>query len=180
FDAEMPAVINAVFSALDFGGFTIQLNNRKLLRGFFERLGMADAQQQTLVLREVDKLDKRGADYVRDTLRGESFGLAGTAVAQILDFVSTRSSGHADALQRLDALGGGNAALDAGVAELREVLQRVREFGVPEDNYALNFSIARGLDYYTGTVYETTLDAHPEIGSICSGGRYDDLASHYT
>ena len=180
YDAELPAVIHAVFTALDFGGFTIQVNNRKLLRGFFERLGVVDPGQQTLVLREVDKLDKRGPDYVRDALRGEGFGLAEAAVEQVLAFVATRSRGHQDALDRLDALGGGNASLEAGVAELREVLARVRDLGVPEERYALNFSIARGLDYYTGTVYETTLDAHPEIGSICSGGRYEDLAGQYT
>src|SRR5690606_60326 len=111
YDAELPAVINAVFGALDFGGFTIQLNNRKLLRGFFERLGIADAGQQTLVLREVDKLDKRGADYVRGALAGEGFGLPAAVVDQVLAFVATRSSGHRDALDRLDALGGGNATL---------------------------------------------------------------------
>ena len=180
YDAELPAVIHAVFSALDIGGFTIQLNNRKLLRGFFERLGVTDPERQTLVLREVDKLDKRGAAYVRDTLAGEAFGLSPDAVSAVLEFVSTRSAGHQDALERLLALGGGNAMLETGIAELREVLQRIGELGVPEARYALNFSIARGLDYYTGTVYETTLDAHPEIGSICSGGRYEDLAGHYT
>jgi histidyl-tRNA synthetase len=132
------------------------------------------------VLREVDKIDKRGADYVRDTLTGEGFGLSAEAVAQILAFVSVRSNGHDDALAKLDALGGGNATLEQGVAELREVLSLVKALGVPEADYAINFSIARGLDYYTGTVYETTLDAHPQIGSICSGGRYDNLASHYT
>ena len=179
-DAEMPAVIHAVFSELGIGKFTIQLNNRKLMRGFFERLGVADGALQMAVLREVDKLDKRGVEQVRETLTGEGFGLSVDAVARILAFVSVRSSGHADALAQLDALGGGNATLEQGIAELREVLALVRALGVPEADYALNFSIARGLDYYTGTVYETTLDAHPQIGSICSGGRYDDLASHYT
>ncbi len=180
YDAEVLAVIHAVFSDLRIGGFTIQLNNRKLMRGFFEAQGVTDAQQQALVLREVDKLDKRGADYVRQTLAGEGFGLPAEAVARILDFVAVRSTGHADALARLDALGQGNATLDQGVAELREVLALVRALGVPESDYCLNFSIARGLDYYTGTVYETQLDDYPQIGSICSGGRYEDLASHYT
>ncbi|MFN8902242.1 MAG: histidine--tRNA ligase [Lysobacteraceae bacterium] len=179
-DAEMPAVIHAIFSELGIGAFTIQMNNRKLMRGFFERLGVADGALQMAVLREVDKIDKRGADYVRDTLTGEGFGLSADAVGRILDFVSVRSSGHADAMAKLDALGGGNATLEQGVAELREVLGLVKALGVPESDYAINFSIARGLDYYTGTVYETTLDAHPQIGSICSGGRYDNLASHYT
>jgi histidyl-tRNA synthetase len=180
FDAELPAVIHAVFSELAIGAFTIQLNNRKLMRGFFEAQGVADAELQALVLREVDKLDKRGEDYVRDTLTGEGFGLSGEGVARILDFVKVRSTSHADALAQLDALGGGNESLRQGVAELREVLELVRALGVPESAYALNFSIARGLDYYTGTVYETTLNEYPQIGSICSGGRYENLASHYT
>ncbi|MFD0738558.1 histidine--tRNA ligase [Lysobacter koreensis] len=179
-DAELPAVIHAVFSELAIGAFTIQLNNRKLLRGFFEAQGIADGQLQALVLREVDKLDKRGEDHVRATLTGEGFGLDAAAVATILEFVKVRSTSHADALAQLDALGEGNQALREGVAELREVLELVRALGVPEGNYALNFSIARGLDYYTGTVYETTLNDYPQIGSICSGGRYEDLASHYS
>jgi histidyl-tRNA synthetase len=179
-DAEMPAVINAVFSELEIGPFIIQLNNRKLLRGFFEGLGIADAEQQNGVLREVDKLDKRGADYVRETLTGETFGLSAEAAQRILDFVQVRSSSHADAIAKLDALGQGSDSLNQGIAELREVLALVRGFGVPESRYALNFSIARGLDYYTGTVYETHLVDHPQIGSICSGGRYDNLAGHYS
>ncbi len=180
YDAELPACIYAVFSELDIGAFTIQLNNRKLLRGFFEAQGVADGELQALVLREVDKLDKRGADYVRDVLIGTSFGLPSDAVDRILDFVAVRSNSHADALAKLDALGEGNDSLRQGVAELREVLELIRALGVPEANYALNFSIARGLDYYTGTVYETTLNDYPQLGSICSGGRYEDLASHYT
>jgi histidyl-tRNA synthetase len=185
YDAEMPAVIHAVFSDLGIGPFTVQLNNRKLLRGFFEGLGIADGGRQALVLREIDKLDKRGADAVHATLVGEGFALADDVVSRIVDFVQSRSTGHADALARLDALlprGGAeaNATLAEGVAELREVLEVLRALGIPEKNYALNFSIARGLDYYTGTVYETTLDDYPQIGSICSGGRYENLAGHYT
>ncbi|KAF1710457.1 histidine--tRNA ligase [Pseudoxanthomonas kalamensis DSM 18571] len=180
FDAEVLAVIHAVFSELGIGDFTIQLNNRKLMRGFFESLGVADGERQALVLREVDKLDKRGADYVRETLTGPDFGMADEAVQRILDFVAVRSNGHDDALARLDALGQGSATFNAGIAELREVLALVKALGVPESAYCLNFSIARGLDYYTGSVYETVLDDYPQIGSICSGGRYEDLASHYT
>jgi histidyl-tRNA synthetase len=180
FDAELPAVIYGIFSELAIGPFTIQMNNRKLMRGFFERVGIADPELQGLVLREVDKIDKRGEQYVRDTLTGEAFKLPADAVAQILAFISQRSNGHDDAIARLDALGGGNAMLEAGIAELKEVLAFVRALGVPETHYAINFSIARGLDYYTGTVYETTLNDHPQIGSICSGGRYENLASHYT
>ncbi|UOV05797.1 histidine--tRNA ligase [Pseudoxanthomonas mexicana] len=180
FDAEILAVIHAVFSDLGIGDFTIQLNNRKLMRGFFEAQGVTDSEQQAMVLREVDKLDKRGADYVRQTLTGEGFGMSAGGVDRILDFVAVRSTGHADALARLDALGQGSDTFNQGIAELREVLELVKALGVPESAYCLNFSIARGLDYYTGTVYETQLDGYPQIGSICSGGRYEDLASHYT
>ena len=185
YDAELPAVIYQVFRDLRIGPFTIQLNNRKLMRGFFENLGIADGERQTLVLREVDKLDKRGADYVRDTLTGEGFGLTPPQAQRILDFVQIRSTGHADALAQLDALAAqagdaASATFAAGIAELREVLELIRAFGVPEAFYALNLSIARGLDYYTGTVYETHLTEHPQIGSICSGGRYENLATHYT
>jgi histidyl-tRNA synthetase len=179
-DAEMPAVIHAVFTELGVGPFTIQLNNRKLLRGFFEGLGIAEGERQALVLREIDKLDKRGADAVRATLVGEGFGLAADVADRIMAFVQSRSNSHADALARLAALGDANPTLAEGVADLREVIELLKAYGVPEANYAINFSIARGLDYYTGTVYETTLNDHPQIGSVCSGGRYENLASHYT
>lgn len=180
YDAEVPAVIYSVFRELNIGAFTIQLNNRKLMRGFFESLGVADPEQQTLVLREVDKLDKRGADYVRDTLTGEAFGLSAVVAQKVLDFVQVRSSSLQDAFDKLDALGAGPEAMEQGRAELKEVLGLIRDFGVPETHFALNLSIARGLDYYTGTVYETTLNDHPQIGSICSGGRYENLAGQYT
>lgn len=180
YDAEMPAVISAVFTELAFGAFTIQLNNRKLMRGFFENLGVADGEKQMLVLREVDKLDKRGAEYVRETLTGEAFALSAEVTQKILDFVQTRSSSHADAIAQLDKLGQGSDGFNQGIAELREVLELLKAYGVPEKNYAVNFSIARGLDYYTGTVYETTLDDYPQIGSVCSGGRYENLAGHYS
>jgi histidyl-tRNA synthetase len=180
YDAEIPAVIYSVFRDLAIGPFTIWLNNRKLMRGFFESVGIGDPERQAHALREVDKLDKRGADYVRDTLTGGGFGLSADAARRILDFVQIRSHGHADALARLDALGASNATLAEGVAELKQTLGLIRAFGVPETHYAINLSIARGLDYYTGTVYETTLNEHPQIGSICSGGRYENLASNYT
>ena len=180
YDAEIPAVIHAVFSELAIGPFTIQMNHRKLMRGFFEGLGIVDGARQTLVLREVDKLDKRGADYVRATLTGEAFGLSGEAADKILDFVQVRSTSLADALEKLDAFDAGSETFEQGRAELKEVLQLIHAFGVPDSAFALNLSIARGLDYYTGMVYETTLDEHPQIGSICSGGRYDNLASQYT
>jgi histidyl-tRNA synthetase len=180
YDAELPAVIYSVFRELNIGAFTIQLNNRKLMRGYFESLGVTDPEQQTLVLREVDKLDKRGADYVRETLTGEAFGLSAASAQKILDFVQVRSTSLQDAYDKLDALGAGSELMEQGRVELKEVLGLIHAFGVPETHYALNLSIARGLDYYTGTVYETTLNDHPQIGSICSGGRYENLAGQYT
>jgi histidyl-tRNA synthetase len=190
-DAEMPAVIHAVFTELGVGPFTIQLNNRKLLRGFFAGVGIADAEKQALVLREIDKLDKRGAAAVAATLTGPDFGLSEETVSNIFGFVADKSKSHDDALRLLSLVedyfatrGTADVAneygLAQGVSELREVLELLKAHGVPEANYALNFSIARGLDYYTGTVYETTLNDHPQIGSVCSGGRYENLASSYT
>ncbi len=179
FDAEIPAVIAAVFERLAIGDFTIQLNHRKLLRGYFEGVGI-EGEQQFAVLRELDKLDKRGIDAVRATLAGEGFELQADAIDKLMAFSQVRSSGHDDALAELDALGAGTPLFEEGREELRAILQQLRALGVAESRYALNLSIARGLDYYTGVVYETTLDAHPQIGSICSGGRYDNLASHYT
>ncbi len=185
FDAEIPAVIAAVFERLAIGDFTIQLNHRKLLRGFFEGLGIGDGNtpddsRQAAVLRELDKLDKRGEDAVRATLAGEGFDLAADVVDKLMAFSRVRSQGHDDASAKLDALGAGTPLFEEGRSELRQVLQQLRALGVAEARYALNLSIARGLDYYTGVVYETTLDAYPQIGSICSGGRYDNLASHYS
>ena len=179
YDAEIPAVIHAVFKALGLGGFTIWMNHRKLLRGYFEGLGI-QGEQQLLVLRELDKLDKRGADAVRDTLLGDGFALPADTVEKLMAFSQVKSTGHDDALARLDALGEGTPLFEEGRAELRAALERLKAMGVPEGDYAITLAIARGLDYYTGMVYETTLDDHPGIGSICSGGRYDDLASHYT
>ena len=179
FDAEIPAVIHAVFESLGIGAFTIQLNHRKLLRGYFEGLGI-EGDRQAAVLREIDKLDKRGEDAVRATLEGEGFGIAADVVERLMAFSRVRSTGHDDALARLDALGAGTALFEEGRGELRALLGTLKAMGVPEARYAINLSIARGLDYYTGMVYETVLDANPGIGSICSGGRYEDLAGHYT
>ena len=179
FDAEVPAVIAAVFERLAIGEFTIQLNHRKLLRGFFEGQGI-EGEAQFAVLRELDKLDKRGEDAVRATLAGEGFGLSDDVIGRLMAFSRVRSTGHADALAKLDALGAGTPLFEEGRDELRAILVQLQALGVAESRYALNLSIARGLDYYTGVVYETTLDAYPQIGSICSGGRYENLAGHYT
>jgi histidyl-tRNA synthetase len=180
YDAELPAVIASVFEALAIGEFTIQFNHRKLLRGFFEGQGIADGNGQAAVLREIDKLDKRGEAAVRETLVGEGFGLSGEVADTLLAFSRVRAVGHDAAQAALDALGEGTPLFEEGKAELREVLRQLRALGVADSRFALNLSIARGLDYYTGIVYETTLNANPEIGSICSGGRYENLASHYT
>ncbi|HET7065837.1 MAG TPA: histidine--tRNA ligase, partial [Rudaea sp.] len=180
YDAEIPAVIYSVFRDLAIGPFTIQLNNRKIMRGLLEVLDVRDPMLQTWVLREVDKIDKQGIGPVHAALTGGALNLSREKAERILEFVETRSSGHDDALEKLDALGGGSDTLYHGVNELREVVKLLKAFGVPETHYAINLSIARGLDYYTGTVYETTLNEHPQIGSICSGGRYDNLATNYT
>mgnify|MGYP001764800583 CR=1 FL=1 len=180
YDAEIPAVIYAVFSELAIGAFTIALNNRKILRGFFDAIGINDAGLQALVLREIDKLDKRGAEAVAQTLKGDGFGFDAAVIEHILGFVTTRSSTHASALAILADLKQRFPGTSEGVEEMMAVLDMMKNLGVPETHYALNFSIARGLDYYTGTVYETTLNDYPQIGSICSGGRYENLASHYS
>lgn len=180
YDAELVGVIHAVFKELRIGDFTIALNHRQLMRGYLEHLGVPDPERQTLVLREVDKLGKRGADYVRGVLAGPDFGLSDEAVAALMAFITRRSRSHVEALALLESLPSANALLEQGKRELSEVLEWVRLSGVPEERYALDCSIARGLDYYTGTIYETTLDQYPEIGSICSGGRYENLAGHYT
>ncbi len=180
YDAEIPAVIASVFEGLAIGEFTIQFNHRKLLRGFFEGQGIADGERQAAVLREIDKLDKRGEAAVRETLVGGDFGLSLETADTLLAFSRVRATGHDAAQAALDALGDGTPLFEEGRAELREVLRQLRALGVADSRFALNLSIARGLDYYTGIVYETTLNANPEIGSICSGGRYENLASHYT
>ncbi len=180
FDAELVAVICQVFQALKIGPFQIRVNHRRLMRGLLEHLRISDPERQTLVLREVDKLDKRGAGHVRAALAGATIGLDATAIETLLEFVRFRSTSVAEALSALERLPASNANLQQGIDELREVLTLVRSLGVPESCFALDFAIARGLDYYTGTVYETILTEHPEIGSICSGGRYENLASHYT
>lgn len=178
YDAEIPAVMERVFDRLGIGEFTIRLNSRKLMRGLLEDLGVQEEARKTLVLREVDKLEKRGAGAVTRSL--EDLGLRSDDAERLLAVVQVRSTDHASAMKALDSLAGGGPAVTEGADELRRVLSTMRALGVPEHRYALDLSIARGLDYYTGTVYETVLDDHPEVGSICSGGRYEDLAGHYS
>jgi histidyl-tRNA synthetase len=178
-DAEIPAIIAGIFQELDIGPFTIRLNNRKLLSGLFEDIGVTDTELQKTVLREVDKLDKRGRDAVVATLTGEGFGLPRAAVDGLMDFVTLTGENEA-VLARLAERSSTSERFKKGLEELRTVVEQIGEHGVPKERFAIDLSIARGLDYYTGTVYETRLDEHEALGSVCSGGRYDDLASYYT
>lgn len=181
-DAEMPAVIHAVFEELAIGPFTIRLNHRKILKGVLAGLGLIETAAQSAALRALDKLDKKPRDELLAEL--SAAGLSAAASETLLAWAVERSPGYEAAQAMLSALPerfpAGGALMRAGAEELAEVFACMAELGVPGHRVMLDFSIARGLDYYTGTVYETTLDAHPEIGSICSGGRYEDLASHYT
>jgi histidyl-tRNA synthetase len=177
-DAEIPAIITAVFERLGFGSFTIRINNRKVLKGLLDHLGIPDREEQGLILREIDKLEKRGADGVRKSI--VALGMSPEAAVRLLDIVGSGPV-QGDAIGvRLDQLDMDHPLLAEGVSELRQVFELMKAQEVAEARYALDLSIARGLDYYTGTVYETMFDDHPGLGSICSGGRYDDLASLFT
>ncbi len=179
YDAEIPAVIHHVFSELGFGGFTINVNNRKVLLGLLDGLGIAEEERRVLVLREIDKLDKLDRARVRANLTGEALAVPQGVADRILDLIAEK--GDTDStLARLHGMDVDNDVFRAGRAELTQVVEGLRGFGVPEGVVRVNLAIARGLDYYTGTVYETFLNDHPGIGSVCSGGRYDNLASHYT
>jgi len=177
-DAEVVAIIDAVFEALRLGDFTIRINNRKLMRGVLERHGVIDPELQAAALREVDKLAKRGRQAVSISI-GE-LGVGDDATTGLMDFVARGALSRQEAASFLGSIDAPGPLLREGIAEVATVLATVSALGVPDDRFVFDPAIARGLDYYTGTVYETTLDAHPEIGSICSGGRYDDLAGLYT
>ena len=175
-EAEIPAVIYRTFTALGLRRFQIRVNNRKILNGFYAMLGLTE--QSGDIMRTVDKLDKIGPDKVKAILT-EDLGLSEAQAGEILSFIAIRGS-NGEILEKLAAYQGKNELFDRGLEELRAVVSCLGAFGVPEDNFAVDLTIARGLDYYTGTVYETTMLDHPEIGSICSGGRYDNLAEYYT
>jgi histidyl-tRNA synthetase len=195
FDAEIPSVIYMIFRKLGFERFTIRINNRKVLNGFFASLGAQNIS--TSIMQIIDKLEKIGAEKVREEL--QNFGLTTQAIDQILSFInlthscgtqagntqsgdiqSGKTQSSQDIIARLKNLNIQNDQFIQGVEELASVASLIKELGVPDSNFAIDLTIARGLDYYTGTVYETRLDDYPEIGSVCSGGRFDDLASHYT
>ena len=175
-EAEIPAIIYDTFTRLGLHRFRIRVNNRKVLNGFFAILGLSE--QAGDVLRTIDKLDKIGADKVRALLT-DTCGVTVEQADEILRFIACLGT-SADKLAFLEQYRGRNETFDTGLDELRTVVGYLPAFGVPEENFELDLTIARGLDYYTGTVYETVLLDHPEVGSICSGGRYDDLAGYYT
>ena len=175
-EAEIPSIIYQTFTRLGLRRFQIRVNNRKILNGFYAMLGLTE--QSGDIMRTVDKLDKIGADKMRQLLLSDC-GLTDAQAEEILKFIAITGENR----QVLAALGGytGRSDLfDQGLSELNTVVKYLADFGVPEENFAVDLTIARGLDYYTGTVYETTLLDHPEIGSVCSGGRYDNLAEYYT
>jgi histidyl-tRNA synthetase len=174
-EAEIPAIIYRTFSTLGLKRFKIRVNNRKILNGFFALLGLSESSEN--LLRTIDKLDKIGGAQVRELLIED--GLSQSAADEILDFISLSGSLE-EKLAHLEKYKGKNELLDRGLEELSAVCAYLPEFGVPEENFEIDLTIARGLDYYTGTVYETTMTDYPEIGSVCSGGRYDDLAGYYT
>ncbi len=175
-EAEIPSIIYQTFSRLGLKRFCIRVNNRKILNGFYEMTGLKEKSQD--VMRTVDKLDKIGAEAVRDILVKE-FAVAPEQADEVLRFIAIQGS-NAQVLAALEGYRGRSETFDLGLEELSTVTRYLADFGVPEENFAVDLTIARGLDYYTGTVYETILLDHPEVGSVCSGGRYDNLAEYYT
>ncbi len=175
-DAEIPAVIYTVFSGLGLTNFKIRINNRKILTGLYRMLGLEELAGD--IMRTVDKLDKIGADTVKAILI-DDFDVPADKVDEIIGFISIKGSNE-EVLAALEAYRGKDETFDTGLDELATVDRYIEGFGVPRENFAIDLTIARGLDYYTGTVYETTLTNHPEVGSVCSGGRYDNLAEYYT
>ena len=175
-EAEIPAIIYQTFTSLGLKRFQIRVNNRKILNGFYAMLGLTE--QSGDIMRTVDKLDKIGAEKVR-TLLVDECGVSADSADEILKFISI-AGGNEQVLAALESYRGRNEVFDEGLDQLNTVVKYLSAFGVPAENFAVDLTIARGLDYYTGTVYETTLLDHPEIGSVCSGGRYDNLAEYYT
>ena len=174
-EAEIPAIIYNVFTGFGLKRFQIRVNNRKILNGFYAMMELSEKSGD--IMRTVDKLDKIGAAKVKVILMDDC-GLTDEQADAILKFIAL-SGTNAEVLAALEGYAGRNEIFDLGLSELKAVTANLAAFGVPEENFAVDLTIARGLDYYTGTVYETTLLDHPEIGSVCSGGRYDNLAGYY-
>ena len=174
-DAELPSVIYNVFKELGFDNFTIKINNRKLFNGLFESLNQKENAVE--ILRIIDKIEKIGKETVIEEL--EKIQVPTDSINKILEFIEIEGTTD-EKLQKLQDLNIENEAFQTGLEELTQVVKYVRLFGIPDSNFKVDLTIARGLDYYTGTVYETFLNEYRELGSVCSGGRYENLAEHYT
>ena len=174
-DAELPSVIYMIFKSLGFNDFTIRINNRKILNGLFESLGQKEKSVE--VLRIIDKIDKIGKEVVQAELN--KIGVLEKAITNIINFIEIEGTSD-EKIEKLKQLGIQNEIFIKGIEELEYVIKNMRIFGVPEENFKVDLTIARGLDYYTGTVYETFLNDYRELGSVCSGGRYENLAEYYT
>lgn len=175
YDAEIPAIIYNLFKELNFGKFTIRINNRKVLNGFFEDLNLTDKVSD--ILRIIDKLEKIGISSVKEEL--SLLGISSQLIEKIIDFISIKGTND-EIISLLTNFDCNNETFKEGVVSLTELVSNIRNFGVSDDYFILDLTIARGLDYYTGTVYETCLDDYPSLGSVCSGGRYDNLTKYYT
>ena len=174
-DAEIPSIIYTIFRDLGFKDFTIRINNRRILNGIFESINQKENSEE--ILRIIDKIEKIGKNSVIEEF--EKIGLNKDQIQKIIDFIEIQGTSD-EKIEKLENLGIQNEIFNQGVRELKTVIENVRLFGVPEDNFNVDLTIARGLDYYTGTVYETFLNEYRELGSVCSGGRYENLAEYYT
>ena len=175
YDAELPNVIYTTFQELGFSDFTIHINNRKILNGLFSSLNLTEVS--TDIMRIIDKIAKIGEENVIKEL--SDLGVSSDAISKIMNFIAISGSND-EKLNALDNIGITDELFVKGLSELKEVVNCIRLFGMSENNFMIDLTIARGLDYYTGTVYETFLNDYPELGSVCSGGRYDNLAEYYT
>ncbi len=174
-DAELPSIIYTILKELGFDNFSICVNNRKILNGLFESLGQRESSVD--ILRVIDKIDKIGKEAVIEEL--EKLRLQKTQIDRIMNFITIDGTSD-EKLQKLEDLKIENETYKIGIEELKQVVESIRLFGVPDSNFRVDLTIARGLDYYTGTVYETFLNDYREVGSVCSGGRYENLAEYYT
>ena len=174
-DAELPAVIATTFRRLGFDEFTIKINNRKILNGLYESINQTEKSVD--IMRIIDKIDKIGDQAVMEELA--KIEVPEESINKIMQFIKIDGTTD-EKLQKLLSLGIENDTYKLGVEELGEVVKYIRLFGIEDKNFVIDLSIARGLDYYTGTVYETFLNGYRELGSVCSGGRYENLAQNYT